>query len=66
MSSSPNTTILITGGAGFIGGNFVRHLSGERNVRLIVFDALTYAGNIASIARIRSRVNHIEIHGKIL
>jgi len=58
-------TILITGGAGFIGGNFVRHLSAERNVRLIVFDALTYAGNIASIADVIDGEKVIFVHGDI-
>ncbi len=40
-------TILITGGAGFIGSNFVRHLYKKYDdYRLLVVDALTYAGNI--------------------
>jgi dTDP-glucose 4,6-dehydratase len=40
-------TILITGGAGFIGSNFVRHLYNKYpDYRLIVVDALTYAGNV--------------------
>ena len=39
--------ILITGGAGFIGSNFVRHLLSSRDdVKITVLDALTYAGNI--------------------
>jgi dTDP-glucose 4,6-dehydratase len=43
-------TYLITGGAGFIGANFVKYLLGKyRDVRVIVLDALTYAGNIATI-----------------
>jgi dTDP-glucose 4,6-dehydratase len=40
-------TILITGGAGFIGSNFVRHLYRKySDYRLVVVDALTYAGNV--------------------
>jgi dTDP-glucose 4,6-dehydratase len=40
-------TILITGGAGFIGSNFVRHLYNKYpDYRLLVVDALTYAGNV--------------------
>src|SRR5256885_6556978 len=43
-------TILVTGAAGFIGSNFVRMLMkrGER-VKLIAFDKLTYAGNLANL-----------------
>jgi len=43
-------TILITGGAGFIGSNFVRHLY-ERypDYRILVLDALTYAGSVANL-----------------
>jgi len=44
------STWLITGGAGFIGGNFLRLLARSPPARLLVFDALTYAGNLASIA----------------
>ena len=43
-------TILITGGAGFIGSNFVRYLYQKYpEYRLIVLDALTYAGNIENL-----------------
>src|SRR6187455_1798505 len=43
-------TILVTGGAGFIGSNFVRMLieRGEK-VKLVVLDKLTYAGNLGNI-----------------
>ncbi len=42
-------TYLVTGGAGFIGTNFVRHLLDHTEHRVIVLDALTYAGNKASL-----------------
>lgn len=50
---------LITGGAGFIGANFVKYLLGKYgdNVSLTVVDALTYAGNLATIAQEISRPN---------
>lgn len=45
------TTILVTGAAGFIGSNFVRMLVKRKEpVRLVAFDKLTYAGNLANIA----------------
>ena len=43
---------LVTGGAGFIGSNFVKYLLARygENVRIVVLDALTYAGNLLTIA----------------
>jgi len=44
-------TYFITGGAGFIGSNFVKHmLATHPQAKLIVFDALTYAGNLKTLA----------------
>lgn len=42
--------ILVTGGAGFIGSNFVHHVVGNTDHEVIVLDKLTYAGNKASLA----------------
>jgi dTDP-glucose 4,6-dehydratase len=42
--------ILVTGGAGFIGGNFVHHWLAAHDERIVVLDKLTYAGNPATIA----------------
>src|SRR5688572_28755312 len=45
------TSILVTGAAGFIGSNFVRMLCNRREpVKIIAFDKLTYAGNLANLA----------------
>ena len=41
---------LVTGGAGFIGSNFVRHILAETPVRLVIVDKLTYAGSLESLA----------------
>ena len=42
-------SILVTGGAGFIGSNLVRHLLESRSETIVVLDALTYAGNVESL-----------------
>ena len=42
--------LLVTGGAGFIGSNFVHHILGNTDHTVTVLDALTYAGNRASLA----------------
>lgn len=58
--------ILITGGAGFIGSNFARHLI-ERHpdCRIIVLDALTYAGNPANLAGLEESGRFEFVHGNI-
>ena len=42
-------TVIVTGGAGFIGSNFVRYLLAQTDSRVVVVDKLTYAGNLASL-----------------
>lgn len=58
-------TILVTGGAGFIGCNFVRYLLAETDVRVVTLDALTYAGNLASLADCLSSPRHRFVRGSI-
>jgi dTDP-glucose 4,6-dehydratase len=42
-------TLIVTGGAGFIGSNFVRHVLGSTDLRVVVLDKLTYAGNVLNL-----------------
>ena len=42
-------TIIVTGGAGFIGANFVRYALAKTDAKLVIVDKLTYAGNLASL-----------------
>lgn len=59
-------TIMITGGAGFIGSNFVRHMIKRYpQYRIINFDLLTYAGNLENIADIAEHENYLFVHGDI-
>lgn len=51
MSASDDKTLLVTGGAGFIGSNYCRYvLKHHPNYRVVVLDALTYAGNLSTMA----------------
>jgi len=65
MSFEPRN-LFITGGAGFIGCNFVRHwLANSRQGRVVVFDALTYAGNIESLAGLEQNPRYLFVQGDI-
>ena len=58
--------VLITGGAGFIGANFVRHwLARGGEGRVVVFDALTYAGNLDSLAGLERDPRYLFVKGDI-
>lgn len=58
-------TILVTGGAGFIGSNFIRTTLSNESFRIINLDKLTYAGNLASLKDIINHPDHVFIHGSI-
>jgi len=58
--------LLVTGGAGFIGSNFIRHiLAGHPDYKIINFDKLTYAGNLENLRGIEDNPNYSFIKGDI-
>jgi len=56
---------LVTGGAGFIGGNFVLGLMARPDVKVVNLDALTYAGNLDTLASVMDNPNHVFVEGNI-
>src|SRR5271169_6656495 len=58
--------LFVTGGAGFIGSNFIRHvLSLERGYQIINFDKLTYAGNLANLKGVTGHPKYSFVKGDI-
>ncbi|MCJ8007981.1 dTDP-glucose 4,6-dehydratase [Lederbergia wuyishanensis] len=58
--------ILVTGGAGFIGSNFVRYmLQKYPNYKIVNLDLLTYAGNIHNLDDLKDNKNHVFVKGSI-
>ncbi|MDR6936859.1 dTDP-glucose 4,6-dehydratase [Luteibacter sp. 3190] len=57
-------TLLVTGGAGFIGANFVLQAIAD-GIRVVNLDKLTYAGNLGTLASVESDPNHVFVHGDI-
>jgi len=59
-------TLLVTGGCGFIGSNFIRHLlATDSGVAVVNFDALTYAGNLANLADIANHPRYKFVRGDV-
>ncbi|MDF0605109.1 dTDP-glucose 4,6-dehydratase [Neisseriaceae bacterium TC5R-5] len=58
-------SILVTGGAGFIGSNFVLDWLAQSDETLINLDALTYAGNLDTLKSLQNNPNHIFVQGDI-
>jgi dTDP-glucose 4,6-dehydratase len=57
--------ILVTGGAGFIGANFVLDWLAQSDESLINLDKLTYAGNRENLAALADDPRHVFVHGDI-
>ena len=57
--------ILVTGGAGFIGSNFVLDWLAQCDEPVVNLDALTYAGNLRNLASLQGDARHVFVHGDI-
>ena len=58
-------SVVVTGGAGFIGSAVIRHLLASRDYVVVNFDKLTYAGNLESLASVVEHPNYRFVHGDI-
>lgn len=58
-------TILVTGGAGFIGSNFVLDWLAHHDEAVVNLDKLTYAGNLENLASLQGDARHVFVHGDI-
>src|SRR5438045_3192232 len=58
--------VLVTGGAGFIGSNFIRYVMGNvKNCSVVNYDKLTYAGNLSNLESVETRPNYHFFKGDI-
>jgi len=57
--------ILVTGGCGFIGSNFIRHILAHRDYEIVNLDKLTYAGNEANLRDIESNPQYKFVRGDV-
>ena len=58
-------TLLVTGGAGFIGSNFVLEWAAQSDETIINLDKLTYAGNLENLSSLQGQSKHVFIQGDI-
>jgi len=61
----PQPSILVTGGAGFIGSNFILHWLAQEGSRVVNLDKLTYAGNPANLAELSENSRYVFARGDI-
>jgi dTDP-glucose 4,6-dehydratase len=65
MSNKQTDTILVTGGAGFIGSNYVPYVLEKTADKIIVLDKLTYAGDLSNLKEIENHPNYTFVKGDI-
>ena len=58
-------SVIVTGGAGFIGSNFILNWIENNSEKVVNFDALTYAGNLENLASLQSCDQYNFVHGDI-
>jgi dTDP-D-glucose 4,6-dehydratase len=58
-------SVLITGGAGFIGANFVLDWVAHSDEKIVNLDKLTYAGNLESLVSLKNNPQHVFVQGDI-
>ena len=60
-----HSTILVTGGAGFIGSNLIKYILEHSNTHIVNLDALTYAGNLQNLTDVELDSRYTFVHGSI-
>jgi dTDP-glucose 4,6-dehydratase len=63
--SLPAMRLLVTGGAGFIGSNYVRWVLSNTDDEVVVYDALTYAGNLSTLRDVDDSPRYSFVHGNV-